>query len=155
MWVFFLILGTGNKRRLINVKKVASWRKWYCNILPVLHTLTWCDTTSAFVRKGKTTHLLISLVSLIFSVTWKIFWHASSHVEHFVCMLYNRYSTTTIWTFCIVQSLQKDSPQDQERYSQLQWSWYQTSTTMQKCIKHAQGELITNPLPATDLISGK
>ena len=45
-----------------------------------------------------------------------------------------------------MQILQKDSPQDQERYFQfIQWSWYQPSTTMQKCIKHAQGELITNP----------
>ena len=29
--------------------------------------------TRAFVRKGETTHLLISLVSLMFSVPWKIF----------------------------------------------------------------------------------
>ena len=41
----------------------------------------------------------------------------------------------------------------------LQWSWnqlrYQPSTTMQKCIKHAQGELITNPTAATNFMSGK
>ena len=50
--------------------------------------------TYAFVRKGETTHLLISLVSLMFSVPWKIFWHAISLVGHFVCILYN-------YGFCI------------------------------------------------------
>ena len=83
----------------------SMWRKLqaegndFCNVLPALHTYIGCDTTSALVRKGKITHLLISLVSLIFSVFWKIFWHATSHVEHFVCMLYDRYSTTTIWSY--------------------------------------------------------
>ena len=43
------------------------------NILPALHAFTGCDTTSAFVRKGESTHLLISLVSLMFSIPWKIF----------------------------------------------------------------------------------
>ena len=37
-------------------------------------------------------------------------------------------------------------------HPKLQRSWYQPSTAMQKCIKHAQGELITTPHPATDLV---
>ena len=32
-----------------------------------------------------------------------------------------------------------------ERFTPRPGIWYQYSTTMQKCIKHAQGELITNP----------
>ena len=36
--------GVGNKRRLIDIKKIA---------LPALHSFTGCDTTSAFVKKGK------------------------------------------------------------------------------------------------------
>ena len=52
----------------------SMWRKLqaegndFCNVLPELHAFTGCDTTSAFDRKGKTTHLLIglSLISLIF-----------------------------------------------------------------------------------------
>ena len=49
-----------------------------------------------------------------------------------------------------MQSLQKDPPQDRKGTFNLQWIWYQPSTTMQKCIKHAQRELITNPRPAAD-----
>ena len=142
---FCLILGTGNKRRLINVKKVASWGNDFCNVLPALHTFTGCDTISAFVRKGKTTHLLISLVALIFSVSWKIFWHATSHVEHFVCMLYDRYSTTTIinlWTFASSKVCRQIHPKTRKGTLNLQWSWFQPSTTT---YHHAEGEIITNP----------
>ena len=85
-------------------KKLQAEGNDVCNVLPALHTLSQVATqTHVFVGKGETTHLLISLVSLMFSVPWKIFWHATSHVEHFVCMLYN--STTTTWTFCVMQSL--------------------------------------------------
>ena len=46
--------GTGDKRRLINVKQVAgSLGPEMSSALPALHSFTGCDTTSAFVRKGK------------------------------------------------------------------------------------------------------
>ena len=54
-----------------------------------------------------------------------------------------------------MQSLQKDLPQDQEKYFQFTMEWYHPYTTMQKFIKHAQGELITNPSATTDFMPGK
>ena len=52
--------GVGDKRRLIDVKKVAEIvGKDICSVLPSLHAFTGCDTTSAFVRKGKLVPLKI------------------------------------------------------------------------------------------------
>ena len=47
--------GMGNKRRLLNVKDIISEKgPELCNILPALHLFTGYDTTSSFVRRGKT-----------------------------------------------------------------------------------------------------
>ena len=46
--------GLGNKRRLIDIKAIArELREGLCQALPALHSFTGCDTTSAFVKKGK------------------------------------------------------------------------------------------------------
>ena len=82
--------GAGNKRRLINVKKGCTMKEMTFVTFCRHYTLPQVGTqTRAFVGKGETTHLVISLVFLMFSVSWKIFWYATSHMEHFVCMLYN------------------------------------------------------------------
>ena len=73
-------------------KKLQAEITWMTFVTFCLHyTLSQVATqTRTFVGKGETTHLLISLVSLMFSVSnWKIFWYATSHLEHFVCTLYN------------------------------------------------------------------
>ena len=50
----FFDTGVGNKRRLLCVSEIASQvGETFCSILPALHCLTGCDTTSAFVRRGK------------------------------------------------------------------------------------------------------
>ena len=126
-------------------EKVASWRKWrlkFCLHYMLSHVVT---QTRAFDRKGETTHLLISLVSSMFSVPWKIFFFDMSHHTWSIsCACYTiigtvfnhydmnvlRHAKLTVW------------------FTPRPGSWYQSSTTMQKCIKHAQGELIlliTNP----------
>jgi len=46
--------GTGDKRRLVNVQAVAKDLGDETNLAIVaLHAFTGCDTTTAFVRKGK------------------------------------------------------------------------------------------------------
>ena len=46
--------GVGNKRRLLDVHKIISEvGEDICGVLPALHAYSECDTTSAFVRKGK------------------------------------------------------------------------------------------------------
>ena len=48
----------------------SMWRKLQaegndvCNVLLALHVFTGCNTTSSFVRKAKTTHLLMSLLDI-------------------------------------------------------------------------------------------
>ena len=46
--------GAADKRRLLSVKQmIESKGPQFCRILPSLHSFTGCDTTSAFVKKGK------------------------------------------------------------------------------------------------------
>ena len=88
----------GTKGRLIDVKKVASWRFFFVTFcLHYMHSQGG-DTTSAFVKKSKTTPLLVSPVSLMFSVSWKIFWNAKPRGA------------------CASYEFVKDSPKDRERY---------------------------------------
>ena len=52
--------GTGNKRRLLNVKQIVEVKgSDLCSVLPALHCFTGCDTVSAFVRRGKLTPLKV------------------------------------------------------------------------------------------------
>ena len=46
--------GMGNKRRLLNVNDIHKNKgEDICSVLPALHCFTGCDTTSAFVHRGK------------------------------------------------------------------------------------------------------
>ena len=50
--------GTGNKRRLLNIKQIIEVKgSDLCSVLPALHCFTGCDTVSSFVRRGKITPL--------------------------------------------------------------------------------------------------
>ena len=50
----------GNNRRLLNVNDIVSAKgSDICDVLPALHSFTGCDTTSAFVRRGKVTPLKV------------------------------------------------------------------------------------------------
>ena len=65
--------GAGNKRHLINVKKkLQAEGNDVCNVLPA-YTLSQLRYKHALLLGRVKTHLLISLVSLMFSVPWKIF----------------------------------------------------------------------------------
>lgn len=88
--------GTGDKRRLINVKSIAqelgpSW----CSALLGLHAYTGCDSTSAFVRKGKLAPLrtlrkyeqfLPTLASL--GTNSEVTQDQFHELEAFTCLLY-------------------------------------------------------------------
>ena len=46
--------GVGNKQRLLDVHKIISEvGEGICGVLPALHAYSGCDTTSAFIHKGK------------------------------------------------------------------------------------------------------
>ena len=48
--------GTGNKRHLLSVNDIQKNKgEDICSVLSALHCFTGCDTTSSFVRRGKTT----------------------------------------------------------------------------------------------------
>lgn len=51
--------GVGNKRRLLSVNDIANNKGDIVKVLPAFHCFTGCDTTSAFVRRGKTSPLKI------------------------------------------------------------------------------------------------
>ena len=139
---FFFYTKTGNKRRLVNIKKVTSWRNYACNILSALHAFTGCGTISTFVRKGETTNLLISLVSLMFISLGR-----SSDMPHHTwnisCACYT-ISIQPLWykRFASCKVCRKIHSKTKKGTFNLQWIWYQPSTTMQKCIKHPKGELM-------------
>ena len=95
--------GVGDKRRLIDVKKVAEIvGKDICSVLPSLHAFTGCDTTSAFVRKGKLAPLktlqrnpkFVSTFAQL-GVTVQIPPHVLLDLEEFVCILYRGRSSRT------------------------------------------------------------
>ena len=52
--------GMGNKRRLLNVNDIVPVKESdICDVLPAFHSFTGCDTTSAFVRRGKVAPLKV------------------------------------------------------------------------------------------------
>lgn len=90
--------GVGNKRRLLSVPDLAQHMgTQICSILPAYHALTGCDTTSAFVRKGKIAPLKVveknpNFVSVLSRLGQE---HVCSEelleeVEEFVCAIYGK-----------------------------------------------------------------
>ena len=52
--------GTGNSKRLLNITIIAETiGQEMAKVLPAFHAFTGCDTTSAFVRKGKKTPMTL------------------------------------------------------------------------------------------------
>jgi hypothetical protein len=99
--------GVGNKRRLIDVKKVVEHEgKEICQALPALHAFTGCDTTSACVKKGKLMPLnsltqcpnfLDVFLSLRRSV--EVSDNIYEKLEHFVCIHYDQKSLCDMTNF--------------------------------------------------------
>ena len=88
--------GVGNKRRLIDIKAViGDVGKDLCSALPGLHAFSGCDTTSAFVRKGKLQSLKILKRHKEFLPSFKMLGSSEvvdeelhSSLEKFTCLLY-------------------------------------------------------------------
>lgn len=96
--------GVGNKRRLIDVQSVIrDVGKDICMALPAIHAFTGCDTTSAFVRKGKLMPLKIVLnqpdflpVFLTLGRSIDVDEQTYRKLENFTCLLYKGVVTDDI-----------------------------------------------------------
>ena len=96
--------GVGNKRRLIDVQHVIrEVGQEICTALPALHAYSGCDTTSAFVRKGK----LMPFKTLKKYPQFLQCFHTLGRfasiddqlldsLEQFTCLLYGGTATSTI-----------------------------------------------------------
>ena len=90
--------GVGNKRRLFNVNDIVSAEgSDICDVLPALHALTGCDTTSAFVRCGKVAPFKVLEKRSEFFSTFRalggsidILPETFDEVEKFVCCMYGK-----------------------------------------------------------------
>ena len=88
--------GTGNKRRLIDISKLArDFTPGYCDALLGLHAFTRCDTTSAFKGIGKVKPVkLLQKTPRYQSVfqglgqSWCISEDLSLELENFTCQMY-------------------------------------------------------------------
>ena len=89
--------GTGNKRRLIDINKIQSvLGEDISQALPGFHAFTGCDTTSAFVRRGKRGPLTLMRRNAKFCSAFKSLGQAPDHIdedvaqklEQFVCAMY-------------------------------------------------------------------
>ena len=101
--------GTGNKRRVIDIKKVAGEvNSDVIKALPGFHAFTGCDCTSAFMRRGKRGPLKVlepkPLQSSIHAEVFQRLGVESSclsdtnhqSLEHFVCAMYGKPTYTDI-----------------------------------------------------------
>lgn len=91
--------GSGNNRRLIDIKKIAESIGYdIAKVMPAFHAFTGCDTTSAFVRKGKKGPLSIIMKNKQFVSTFETLGETPNAVpeklnvelERFVCKMYNK-----------------------------------------------------------------
>ena len=88
--------GTGDKRRLIDITAIAKdLGPDISTALPALHAFTGCDTTSAFVRKGKITPLRILKNNPRYTPSFTSLGTSSDltddqfqNLEAFTCLLY-------------------------------------------------------------------
>lgn len=96
--------GVGNRRRLLSVDDIVHQKgENICAILPAFHCLTGCDTTSAFVRRGKVSPLKLveknpDFVEILGKLGQE---HACSSelqtgIERFICAVYGKPSYTDI-----------------------------------------------------------
>ena len=90
--------GIGNNRRLLNVNDIVSAKgSDICDVLPALHSFTGCDTTSAFVQRGKVTPLKVLEKRSQFIATFGALGQdidiqatTFNELEHFVCCMYGK-----------------------------------------------------------------
>jgi hypothetical protein len=99
----FFDTGNGNKRRLLDVKGIIASNQDICHVLPAFHAFSGCDTTSAFVRRGKAGPLKALKKSSDFKGVFSALRKSASvsndlHValEKFVCTMYGKPNYTDI-----------------------------------------------------------
>ncbi len=119
--------GVGNKRRLLDIHGIiAEVGTQLCLALPALHAFIGCDSTSAFVRRGKVTPLKLLQKHPEFTDTFMQLGLSPSvepqlfeDLEHFVCLMYRSTSTsiTDINKLRMELFLQKFSPKSGELLS--------------------------------------
>ena len=95
---FFIDIGNGKNRRLIDVTVYASGLSIErCEAMSGLHAFTWCDTTSCFKEIGKVKpkkvldkndHFELPLSQT--GSTFSVFAYFEVELEEFVCLLYSR-----------------------------------------------------------------
>ena len=96
--------GMRNNRRLLNVNDIVSAKgSDICDVLPALHSFTGCDTTSAFVRRGKVTPLKVPEKRSQFIATFGALGQdidiqatTFNDLEHFVCCMYGKPKYTRV-----------------------------------------------------------
>ena len=102
--------GSGNNHRLVSINKIVDVIGHdVAQALPGLHAFTGCDSTSAFVRKGKKQPLKLlksrpefieafcALGQLADVVDDMLF----TKLEHFVCVLYSPGNTVDVIRFAV------------------------------------------------------
>ena len=107
--------GTGNKRRLLNVNDIVSAKGTeLCEVLPALHSFTGCDTTSAFVRRGKVAPLKVLEKRRNFLPTFHSLGQTIevqetiiNELEQFVCCMYGKPKCTSVNKLCYDLFIQK------------------------------------------------
>ena len=95
---FLFDRGTGNKRRLINVKALLNEHgPELCQVLLSFHAFSSCDTTSAFAKQGKLKPLKILEKQTLSTRTLKRLGQAvqldeetERDLERFVCCMYQK-----------------------------------------------------------------
>ena len=96
--------GTGNKRRLLNVNQILQTKgEAVCSVLPAVHCFTGCDTTSAFVRRGKVAPVKLVEKSQEYRLMFAKFGQEQvcsddlyKEAEQFVCVLYGKPKYTEV-----------------------------------------------------------
>ena len=96
--------GMGNKRRLLNVNVIYKNKGEYiCSVLPALHCFTGCDTTRAFVRRGKMFPLKLVELKLEYIPLLQRIGQVRqcaealiSDIESFTCAIYGNTATKNV-----------------------------------------------------------
>jgi len=98
----FFDTGVGNKRRLLDIKSVVDvLGQDIAKALPGFHSFTRCDTTSAFVRRGKVKPFQILEKNLKFIQLFQTFGSTPffdeqllNGLQQFVCHMYGKSTST-------------------------------------------------------------
>ena len=96
--------GTGNKRRLLNIKHIVEVKgSDLCSALTALHCFTGCDTIRAFVGRGKITPLKVlekypEFMDVFGGLCGNVTYSAKllDDLEMFVCCMYGKAQFSSI-----------------------------------------------------------